>query len=97
MQTIPAVEHKAQVSSGSEVRPGFEIVRSPNLSRRRFSGPRSGRRPVRFQPELSAHDRVVLLRSQLRLLRLRIEAGLPVSAAAIGRAERLAVSLEIAA
>lgn len=91
MQTIAAVKPEPQ---GPSVRP---LIHSASISRRHYAGPRLGRRPVRFQPELSAHDRLVLLRSQLRLLRLRAQAGLPVTPAAIGRAELLANSLEDAA
>lgn len=76
---------------------GVEIVRSAAVSRRRYFEPHPARRPVRSEPEPSAHDRLTVLRGQLRLLRLRAEAGLPVDAAAIGRAERLAISLEASA
>jgi hypothetical protein len=97
MENISAVELERQISSLPEVRPGIEIVRSPSLSRRSYAGPRPCHRPVRSQPELSARDRLTLLRGQLRLLRLRAEAGLPVAPDAIRRAERVAASLEIAA
>jgi hypothetical protein len=48
METIPAVELEAQVSSVPEVRPaqkvGIEIVRSADLPRQFFNGSRPGRR-----------------------------------------------------
>ena len=101
METIPAVEAETQVSSVPEVQParkvGIEVVRSANVSRRFFSGPRPGRRSTPIESELSTHDRVTLLRAQLRLLRLRAEIGIFVSPDSIARAERIASSLEAAA
>jgi hypothetical protein len=97
METIPAVELEAQGSSLPRVRPGIEIVHSPSLSRRHYAGPRPGRHPLRCKPELSTRDRLKLLRGQLRLLRMRAEAGMFVTPDALGRAERLANSLEAAA
>lgn len=93
---VPAVNQETTLS---QVRPernrGIEIVNSANFSRRFYSGPRPGRRSA--PRELSTQDRITLLRGQLRLLRMRAEAGMFVSPDAIGRAERLAGSLEAAA
>jgi len=97
METIPAVEVEAQVSSVHDVRPerkiGVEIVRSAPVEQRRYHGSRPGR-SLTSQPELSPHERIVLLRGQLTLLRKRLQAGLPVTADCVMRAERLARSLE---
>jgi len=76
---------------------GIEIVRSADVSRRHYFGPRPGRRSAPTESELSARDRVALLCGQLRLLRLRAEMGVFVSPDSIARAERLAGSLRVAA
>ena len=101
MQTLSEIEARQQLSSGTDLLParkvGIEVVRSADVSRRHYSGPRPGRRCAPRETGLSADDRLTLLRGQLRLLRLRAEAGLAVSPAALGRAEQLAHSLEVAA
>jgi hypothetical protein len=76
---------------------GIEIVRSADVSRRLYSGPRPVRRSAPIESELSTRDRVALLLAQIRLLRLRAEMGVFVSPDSIARAERLASSLETAA
>lgn len=43
---------------------------------------------------LSWRDRIVVLRGQLTVIRMRAERGIPVSMESIGRAEELARSLE---
>jgi hypothetical protein len=68
-------------------------VQSAPLGRRRYHGSRPGRSLI-SKPELSPRDRIIALRGQLTLLRKRIQAGLPVTADCVMRAERLARSLE---
>jgi len=97
METISVVDAGVQVSSAPEVRPerkiGIEIVRSAPVGHRRYHGPRPGR-SLTSQPELSPHQRIVVLRGQLTLLRKRLQAGLPITASSIRRAEDIARSLE---
>ena len=97
MQTITAVEVSVQGSSVSEVhtshKRGVEIVRSAPIGSGNYHGPRPNRSPISKQ-ELSPRDRIVALRGQLTLLRKRLQAGLPVTADCVLRAERLARSLE---
>ena len=100
METVQKIVCTSQqVRSWAVQRP--QEIRSAELSQRFWRHPdgstQDARRPVRSQPELTARQRFVVLRGQLRLLRLRAQAGLPVSPAAIGRAERLLDSLEFAA
>lgn len=44
---------------------------------------------------MSRHERAMILRGQLTLLRVRAESGIPVSVESIARAENLARSLEL--
>jgi hypothetical protein len=97
METITAVEVDVQVPSPREFHPqcknGVEIVRSAPVTHRHYQGSRPGRRLI-SKPELSPRDRIVALRGQLTLLRKRLQAGLPVTADCVMRAERLARSVE---
>jgi len=90
-------EAGVQEAPSSEVHPqhksGVEIVRSAPVTHRRYHGSRPGR-SLTAQRELSPHERIVALRGQLTLLRKRLEAGLPVTADCVQRAERLARSIE---
>jgi hypothetical protein len=76
---------------------GIEVVRSADVSRNHYFGPRPGRRSAPTEAELSKHDCIAILRAQLRLLRLRAETGAFISPDSIAHAERLASTLEVAA
>jgi hypothetical protein len=97
MQTITAAEADVQASSVSDVHTnhkcGVEIVRSAPIGSRNYRGSRHTHSPISKQ-ELSPRDRMIALRGQLTLLRKRLQAGLPVTADCVLRAERLAISLE---
>jgi hypothetical protein len=91
MQNLPSIETSGKLQIAHQS--GIEVVRSAGVSRRYFSGPRPGRGPSPA-PELSKHDRIVILRGQLTMLRKQLEAGLQISIGSVARAERLACSLE---
>jgi len=91
MQNVTPIE----TSGKSQVRhSGIEIVPSAGVSRRYFSGPRPGRRYVCRESTLSRHDRIVVLRGQLKLMRMQLQAGLEITVGSIARVERLASTLE---
>jgi|SRR5665213_2113853 len=97
MRNISVVEAEVQDSTSLEVHPqhkrGVEIVASAPIGSRNYHGSRPVRSLISKQ-ELSPRDRIVALRGQLTLLRKRLQAGLPVTADCVLRAERLARSLE---
>lgn len=92
METIPAVELEAQVSSVPEIRSarkiGIEIVPSVDVGYCPGHGFSQRRR-------LSRRDRIATLRGQLTLVRKRLQSGIPVDVSCIRRAENLARSLEV--
>jgi len=80
-------------SSSSQHSIGLKIVRSAPCVRKhcyRFRPARS----INSKSELSPRDRIITLCGQLTLLRKRLQAGLPVTADCVMRAERLARTLE---